>query len=111
MQTILKQKATLADYKKLPEGAPFELIGGNLVEEPSPTYGHQDLVTGIASRLRIHADQLGLGKIIVAPMDVYLDEANVFQPDILFIAKENLSRIERDGIHGAPDMVIEILSP
>src|SRR5438105_296318 len=36
---------------------------------------------------------------------------SIFQPDILFVSKENLSRIERDGIHGTPDLVIEILSP
>ena len=44
-------------------------------------------------------------------MDVYLDKENVFQPDILFVSKENLLRIERDGIHEAPDLIIEILSP
>lgn len=52
-----------------------------------------------------------LGEVLAAPMDVYLDNENVFQPDILFIAKENLSLIERDGIHGPPDIIIEILSP
>ena len=52
-----------------------------------------------------------LGEVLAAPMDVYPDEENIFQPDILFIAKENLSLIEMDGIHGPPDIVIEILSP
>jgi len=52
-----------------------------------------------------------LGEVLVAPMDVYLDEENVFQPDILFVAKENHSLIEEDGVHGPPDIVIEILSP
>lgn len=44
-------------------------------------------------------------------MDVYLEDENIFQPDILFISNENQHVIEEDGIHGAPDLVIEILSP
>ena len=46
-----------------------------------------------------------------APVDVYLDEENAYQPDILFVTKENISRIKENGLHGAPDLVIEILSP
>ena len=110
METIIEKK-TIEDYKKLPEGAPFELIEGNLVREPAPEYYHQDVIMILSSRMRIYADDHDLGKVLVAPLDVYLDEENVFQPDILFVAKANLSEIERDGIHGAPDLVIEILSP
>jgi len=58
MDIILeKKKATVEDYKKLPEGAPFELIEGNFVQEPAPEYGHQDLVTFLVARLRIFADE------------------------------------------------------
>lgn len=109
--TIKSKKITVTDYLKLPEGAPFELIEGNLVKVPAREYGHQDVVTLLVSRMRIFADEYNLGKVVVAPTDVYLDDENVFQPDILFVAKENLVRIERDGIHGPPDLVIEILSP
>ena len=112
MESTFKiSKLSVDDYKKLPEGARLELIEGNLVEEPAPEYGHQDMVTLMVARLRIFADEHHLGKILVAPVDVYLDYENVLQPDILFIANQNLHLIERDGIHGAPDLVIEILSP
>jgi Uma2 family endonuclease len=51
-----------------------------------------------------------LGEIFTAPFDVYLDEhSNAVQPDILFIAKENLN-IVRSHVHGVPDLIIEILS-
>jgi Uma2 family endonuclease len=51
-----------------------------------------------------------LGEIFTAPFDVYLDEhSNAVQPDILFIAKENLN-IVRGHVHGVPDLIIEILS-
>jgi Uma2 family endonuclease len=51
-----------------------------------------------------------MGKIFYAPCDVYLDNENVLQPDILFIAKERLNIIGEKNIQGAPDLVIEILS-
>ena len=105
------KKATVEDYKKLPEGAPFELIEGNLVKEPSPEYLHQKVSMYLSSDMHQFVKSQDLGEVLAAPMDVYLDEENVFQPDILFIAKENLSLIEKDGIHGPPDIVIEILSP
>lgn len=52
-----------------------------------------------------------LGETRVAPYDVYLDDDNVFQPDIIFIDKTNTPLIKSEGLHGAPDLVIEILSP
>jgi len=52
-----------------------------------------------------------LGTVRYAPYDVYLDDKNAFQPDILFVRKENMHLIEEDGLYGAPDLVIEILSP
>lgn len=52
-----------------------------------------------------------LGAVLGAPCDVYLDELNVFQPDVLHVSAGHASRILDDGIHGAPDLVIEILSP
>ena len=109
--TVTKKKFTIEDYKELPEGALFELIEGDLVKEPSLEYLHQKVSINLSSGLYQSVKSGDLGEVLAAPMDVYLDEENVFQPDILFIAKENLSLIERDGIHGAPDLDIEILSP
>lgn len=102
---------TVADYKQLDEGAPFELIKGQLVEEPSPSYSHQKLLLELASQIRNHLQNHPLGQIQVAPLDVYFDEHNVLQPDIIFIASDNQHLIHETGIHGAPDLIIEILSP
>jgi len=110
METII-QKKTVDDYRELGEGASYELIEGSLVKEPSPLYEHQRSLMKLSNLIYNFVEQNDLGEVLVAPMDVYLDNENVFQPDILFIAKENLSLIEKDGIHGAPDLVIEILSP
>ncbi|HYV94235.1 MAG TPA: Uma2 family endonuclease [Chitinophagales bacterium] len=112
METIEQtKKATIEDYQKLPEGARFELIEGHLVQEPSPEYGHQRLSMSLSSQMHQFVEKNNLGEILAAPIDVYLDEENAYQPDILFISKENLSLIRRKGIYGAPDIIIEILSP
>jgi Uma2 family endonuclease len=108
--TVTNKKATIEDYKKLPEGASFELIEGHLIKEPSPEYLHQKASMNLSSAIHQYVKAQDLGEVLAAPMDVYLDEENIFQPDILFIAKENFSLIEKDGIHGPTDIVIEILS-
>lgn len=56
-------------------------------------------------------DGFHLGRLFLPPTDVILAEDQVVQPDLLFVAKERKSIIQFDGIHGAPDLVIEILSP
>jgi Uma2 family endonuclease len=109
--TFEKKKATVEDYQKLPEGAPFELIEGYLVKEPSPQYSHQDTFAEIFTKMRSYTKDMDLGKTMAAPFDVYLDDENVFQPDILYVAKENLQLIKKNGVHGAPDLILEIISP
>jgi Uma2 family endonuclease len=51
------------------------------------------------------------GEVLFAPIDVVLDEEHVVQPDIVFIATENLGILQKRGIFGRPDAVVEILSP
>jgi Uma2 family endonuclease len=103
---------TIAEvFKSLPEGTPAQLIENNIVMEPAPTYYHQDILMEISTQLFNYVKECSLGKVLVAPLDVYLGRRNVFQPDILFISNERLSFIRKDGLHGAPDLVIEILSP
>ncbi|SFT13354.1 Uma2 family endonuclease [Mucilaginibacter polytrichastri] len=65
----------------------------------------------MASQIQVFSKENISGKVFVAPCDVYLnDEQNVVQPDILFIKKERESIIQNQGIYGAPDLIIEILS-
>jgi Uma2 family endonuclease len=47
----------------------------------------------------------------MAPYDVHFSKQNILQPDILFIKNENLDKIQDKGVFGAPDLIIEILSP
>jgi Uma2 family endonuclease len=109
-ELVAKTRMTAAEYLQLPETHQrMELIRGELVMSPSVVPDHQRVVIDL---FRV-VDALDLdGEWFLAPMDVYFDDANVFQPDIFWIAADNDRCVERDGaFHGPPDLVIEVLSP
>lgn len=106
-----KETYTHADYARLPEGAPYELIGGNLVMAPAPTPDHQR-ITGRLFRLFSHfVEENVLGEVFVSPIDVHLSEHDTPQPDLVFVAKERAEIVGAQEIEGAPDLVAEVLSP
>ncbi len=106
----IKKQYTYEDYAKLPEGAPYQLIGGELIMTPSPVPYHQIILRKIGFELVKFVEERKLGEVLYAPMDVYLSEIDTFQPDILFISNERLNIIGEKKIESAPDLVIEILS-
>jgi Uma2 family endonuclease len=81
-----KPRYTYADYEKLPEGSQYQLIGGDLVTNPSPSPKHQMTSRKIEFELVKFVEERNLGEVLDAPMDVFLSETEVFQPDIIFIA-------------------------
>jgi Uma2 family endonuclease len=89
-----------------------ELVYGVLREPPAPAYGHQDVVTRLTALFHAHVERHRLGRVCVSPVDVVLDAARdlVLQPDIVFVSNERSGFI-RDRIWGAPDLVVEVLSP
>lgn len=106
-----KNRYTYEDYERLPEGSPYQLIGGELIMTPAPIPYHQDILGKIFYGLKRFLEENNLGKIYVAPIDVYFSATDVYQPDIIFISKERLNIIGEKKIEGSPDIVIEILSP
>ena len=106
-----KKKYTYEDYSKLPEGAPYQLLGGDLIMVPAPTPYHQKISQKLEFLLLQHAENNELGEVFGSPIDVYFGEEDTFQPDIIFVSKERLHLIGQTKIEGAPDLVIEILSP
>lgn len=96
----------------LPEDKRYEVIEGELLVTPAPTARHQRVLMRLAVRLSHHVETTGLGEVLPAPTDVILAHESIVQPDILFIARHRLGIIDLDGgVHGAPDLVVEILSP
>jgi Uma2 family endonuclease len=103
---------TVENYKILPETGPrYQLIEGCLYMAPAPNRYHQDISRNLEKILLDYLDEHPIGKIYDAPFDVYLDNYNVFQPDIVFVAKEHYAVFTDAGIEGSPDFVAEILSP
>ena len=104
---------TYEDYAALtpPDSGNYELHDGKIVFMPSPTPLHQDIATELTTRMRIYSKARQLGKVYAAPLDTLFDDINTFQPDVLFIAKERAFIIGPKKIEGAPDLVVEILSP
>ncbi|MGQ9570431.1 MAG: Uma2 family endonuclease [Thermodesulfovibrionales bacterium] len=107
---IEKKKFTYEDYLKTPEDERYELIEGELLMTPSPVTKHQRISRNLAFSLVKFVTENDLGEVFYAPFDVYFDNENVVQPDILFISKDRLNIIGEKNIQGAPDLVIEIIS-
>ena len=106
-----RQIYTYQDYAKLPEGAPYQLIQGALIREPAPGPYHQILCQRIGFELAQFVEARNLGVVLLAPIEVYFSETEVYQPDLLYISKGRLQIIGERKIEAAPDLVGEILSP
>lgn len=102
---------TYADYCQLPDGAPYQLIGGRLILTPSPTTYHQMISAQLEFALMDFVKEHTLGIVLHAPIDVYFNQTETYQPDIIFISRDRMNIIEPKRINGAPDLVVEILSP
>lgn len=108
---ITPPRTMLEAFKSFPEGTLVQLINNQIVIAAAPLDIHQLVLGDIFVELTMYVKGNKLGQTRVAPYDVFLSSKNVFQPDICFIANENLHKIEKEGLHGAPDLVIELLSP
>ena len=110
-QALTNVRFTYQDYLLLPEDKRYEIIEGELIMVPAPISHHQDVSKSLFLRLNNYVESENLGKVYYAPIDVVLSNENIVQPDILFIFKQRLSIITEKNIQGAPDLVIEIISP
>jgi Uma2 family endonuclease len=111
MLETLTQLKTSTDYMRLPEGTPIQLISGEFIMSPAALTLHQRISGYLFAKLYQFVSERNLGEVFHAATDVHVSYQDVYQPDIFFISKEHLIDIEEDGVYGAPDLVIEILSP
>ncbi len=103
---------TYDDYAALPDdGQRYEIVNGVLVMAPAPSPAHQDIVGEIYACLRTQVKLAGLGRVFMGPLDVVLGAKNVFQPDVLVVLNAHLDRIQAKKMVGAPDLVVEVVSP
>jgi len=88
-----------------------EIFNGRIIPVPVPAITHQVISLRIASALLQYAEASGLGRVLPAPCKVILSEKIVMQPDVLFIRNGRRGLIGQRGLRGAPDLVVEVLSP
>ena len=104
---------TLQEYFSTPETVlPQELIHGVMRVADAPTPNHQDAVGAFHIALHEHLRGRATGKVWLSPLDVVVDadRALVLQPDLFVIMNEGAAAVV-DRVYGAPDLVIEVLSP
>ena len=105
-------KLTYEDYCAAPAENRYELLDGELIMVAAPNIKHESVRSLLGHHLSNFIIDHGLGKLFYAPCDVMLSESDVVQPDLLFVSRRR-EHLLRDGqkVQGAPDLVIEILSP
>jgi Uma2 family endonuclease len=114
MTDLARTRINASEYLRLyPETTqPMELIDGEVIILSSPTNPHQYIVGRLHWQLMNIVVPNQLGQVLLSPSDLHLDEHNIFQPDLFFIAQTNTScQLAEDGYwYGAPDICIEVLS-
>ncbi len=108
---IASLKYTHNDLLAMPEdGKQREIIDGELYVTPSPVNRHQMILFNLTLEFGKFLEAHPLGKLRFAPMDVILSEHDVLEPDLLLVLNEHQDVLQ-DWVRGAPDLVVEILSP
>ena len=101
---------TYEDYRNTPDDQRYELLDGALVVLPTPNIAHQRAVGDLSFALHdfVREKRVGAAFLRVA---VVLSDTNVVEPDITFVSASRMDIVETDNIRGAPDLVVEVISP
>ena len=112
MGTEVFPKLTYEEFRQLPDdGKYYELIGGEVHLTPAPNTKHQCVVHNLDIALSLYVQKNKLGDVWEAPLDVRLTENTALQPDLVFVSNARAGIIQENWIAGAPDLVVEVLSP
>ncbi|MCY4578573.1 MAG: Uma2 family endonuclease [Chloroflexi bacterium] len=104
-------KFTYEDYCNAPEDKRYELHDGDLILVPSPNQPHQKTSRELTTEINLLIRRTGIGEVYSAPFDVVLSDTDVVQPDVIFVSRERAHIVTLNNIQGAPDLVVEVLSP
>ena len=110
VSTIRKKKISFEDFLTKFDGKHAEWIDGEVIEFMSASDKHQDLVRFFTVVLGVFIEEKDLGIIRTAPMTIRLSERGR-EPDLFFVAKNRLDKLEKNYFDGSPDLIIEIISP
>ena len=110
ISTVRKKKISFEEFLTKFDGKHAEWIDGEVIEFMSASYKHQDLSDFLGAVLRVFVEEKDLGIIVTAPMTIRLSERGR-EPDLFFVAKNRLDSLKKNYFDGAPDLIIEIISP
>ncbi len=88
-----------------------EWVAGEVIMHMPPKEWHQNVLTFLAALLRAYVEIFGLGRVLVAPFEMKLSpDGPAREPDLLFVARENLHRLVPERLNGPADLVVEVVS-
>ncbi len=93
------------------DGNLYEVIDGELYVTPSPAWRHQVALSKLNLRVAGYVYERGLGDAVPAPTGVVLDPETAVEPDLVYVSRARAHLISERGVEGAPDLVVEVLSP
>lgn len=111
MNVPVALKFTYEDYCLLPEGQRYEVVDGEPAVTPAPTLFHQQVKGRLKHLLDGVVEAGDLGVVFDAPTDVVLSEFDILQPDIFVVLRERRAILKDQYVAGAPDLIVEVLSP
>lgn len=88
----------------------IQLINGEVVIGMPPIPKHQRIVREILVMLTLLARKIG-GEALDSPIELYLDEYNIYEPDVLYMSVDSHCEVKGKRLEGAPELVVEVLSP
>ncbi|MGH2559091.1 MAG: Uma2 family endonuclease [Thermomicrobiales bacterium] len=110
--SVLTRPLTHADLAQFPDdGKRYEIIDGELYVAAAPAQEHQEFSKHLFRLVDGPVEATGWGKVYYAPVDVEFAEHDTVQPDLLVIRRDRMHLYRGNTFFGAPDIVIEILSP
>ena len=105
-------KFTYEDFVDFPDdGKRHEIIDGEHHVTPSPNTKHQTVSLNLTVMVGAYLKDHPTGRLFVAPFDVVFSNMDIVEPDLLYISRERLDILTKQHVRGAPDLVVEILSP
>ena len=105
-------KFTYEDFVNFPnDGKRHEVIDGEHHVTPSPTTRHQLISMNLTRTFNRYLDRCPVGHVFAAPLDVVFSDLDVVAPDLIYISRERDGILTEQHVRGAPDLVVEVLSP
>lgn len=116
MEAVEIRKLTVAEFHEMEfddnDTHLYELLDGEIVKKKAPNPRHQLILAELYDQVKAFVRQQSQsGKVLFAPVDVFLDDVNGPQPDLVYVSHPKISLITTDGVMGVPDLIAEVISP